>query len=29
MARVMKQAGEPVEKIVKYAQLTPEEVMGP
>ena len=27
-ARIMKQAGEPVEKIVKYTQLTPEEVGG-
>jgi len=26
MAKLMKQAGEPMEKIAKYAQLTPEEI---
>ena len=28
MARIMKKAGEPVEKIVEYTQPTPEEVEG-
>ncbi|MCB2263302.1 MAG: hypothetical protein LGR52_10255, partial [Candidatus Thiosymbion ectosymbiont of Robbea hypermnestra] len=27
-ARIMKQAGEPMEKIVEYSRLTPEEIAG-